>query len=70
MEEIKRAIINEDGKVICPYCGKTNGLVNGTELVINYKIRCKSSRRGREHFFLLFAGNEKNIMMIKGGNPK
>ncbi len=68
MEELKKALIGEDGKVICPYCGKTNGRVDGSEFVYNYRIRCRGSRRGREHFFLLFAGNEENIERMDGGS--
>lgn len=69
MEELKTAII-EDGKVKCPYCGKVNGCVTGSEFVYNYKIRCRGSRRGHEHFFLLFAGNEENLKTINGGTKE
>lgn len=59
MEELlKEAIITTGGKIKCPVCGKTNGMITGQEKVENFRIRCKSSRRGHEHFFVLNAGKE------------
>lgn len=59
MEELKEAIITPDNKIKCPYCFKTNGMVTGRETVRNFKIRCKGSRRGREHYFMLNAEKEE-----------
>ncbi len=53
MEILKEAIITENGKIKCPYCGKTNGMITGNETIRNYKVRCRGSRRGHEHFFVL-----------------
>ncbi|MDE7177070.1 MAG: hypothetical protein K2O59_04580 [Lachnospiraceae bacterium] len=53
MEILKEAIIAPDKKIKCPICGKTNGIVTGQEIVRNYKIRCRGSRRGLEHYFVL-----------------
>lgn len=58
MEELKEAIIGPDRKIRCPVCGKTNGMITGQEKVENFRIRCKSSRRGHEHFFVLNTGRE------------
>lgn len=57
-ERLKEAIITTDGKIKCPICGKTNGMITGKEKVENFRIRCKSSRRGHEHFFVLNVGKE------------
>lgn len=53
MEELRQAIITPDNKIRCPICGKTHGLVTGRETVRNFKIRCRSSRRNHEHYFVL-----------------
>lgn len=61
MEILKEAIITYDNKIRCPYCLKTNGMISGNEFVRNFKIRCKGSRRGAEHFFVLnVSEKEKN----------
>lgn len=52
-EGLKEAIITPDKKIKCPICGKTNGVITGQETVRNYKMRCRASRRGWEHFFTL-----------------
>lgn len=51
----ERQAIIEPGtmKIKCPVCGKTNGLINRNAKVCNFRIRCKSSRRNHEHFFIL-----------------
>ena len=59
METLKEAIITYDNKIKCPYCLKTNGMVTGKEYVENFKIRCKGSRRGAEHFFILNTGKKE-----------
>lgn len=61
MAAYKEAIITEDKKVRCPICGTTNGFANDGAFVRNYIIRCKSSRRNHEHYFILNfnAGEEK-----------
>lgn len=53
MEILKEAVITEDNKIQCPICGKTNGMITGRETVRNYEIRCRGSRRGFEHYFVL-----------------
>lgn len=58
MEKLKEAIVTPDNKIKCPICGKTNGMITGQEKVENFRIRCKSSRRNCEHFFLLNTGKE------------
>lgn len=67
MEDLKTAIIGPDGKVKRPICSKCNGRVTGSEFVFNYKIRCRGSRRGNEHYFLLFTGDAENLKTINGG---
>lgn len=55
--EILEAMIEEGtGKIRCPICGKTNGMVTRGAYVRGHKVRCKSSRRGHEHFFILNYG--------------
>lgn len=53
METYKQAIITDDKKIKCPYCFKTCGMINEGALIKNYKVRCRGSRRGKEHFFWL-----------------
>lgn len=60
MGELKQAIITEDKKIKCPLCYKTNGIVNNEAYVRNYIIRCKSSRRNHEHYFILNIGENCN----------
>lgn len=57
-ERLKEAIITTDGKIKCPICGKTNGMISGSETIRNYRIRCKSSRRNHEHYFVLNVESE------------
>lgn len=58
---VAEAIITEDNKVKCPYCGKVNGVLTGHETVRNYKIRCRASRKNQEHFFVLnVEGEQRN----------
>lgn len=59
MEELKEAIITPDNKIRCPICGKVQGMITGRETVRNFKIRCRSSRRNCEHFFMLNAESEE-----------
>lgn len=59
MEE-RQAIITEDKKIKCPYCNKTNGVITGNETIRNYKVRCRGSRRGGEHYFMLNVEREVN----------
>ncbi len=61
---LKRAVITTDNKIRCPICGKVNGQISGSEFIYNYKVRCRGSRRGCEHYFLLFAGNKENIKRL------
>lgn len=53
IEELREAVITPDKKIHCPICGKTNGMITGEETIRNYKIRCRGSRRGWEHYFVL-----------------
>lgn len=59
MEELKQAIITPDKKIKCPICQKTNGRITGQETIRNYKVRCRASRRGWEHFFVLNVEKEE-----------
>lgn len=52
-EILQNAVITADNKIQCPICGKTNGMITGRETVRNYEIRCRGSRRGFEHYFVL-----------------
>lgn len=56
---VAEAIITEDNKIKCPYCGKVNGIITGFETVRNYKIRCRASRKNQEHFFVLNVEGEQ-----------
>lgn len=57
-ESLKEAII-ADKKIKCPICGKTNGMITGFETIRNYKVRCRGSRRGWEHFFVVNVEKEE-----------
>lgn len=59
METYKQAIIEDDRRARCPICGRVNGIVNDGAVIRNYIVRCKSSRRNREHYFILDTGEEK-----------
>ena len=58
-ETLKEAIITLDKKIKCPICNKTNGLLNKEAVIKDYKIRCRGSRRGAEHFFILNSGGDE-----------
>lgn len=58
---LQEAVITPDKKIKCPICGKTNGMITGKETIRNFKVRCRGSRRGWEHFFLLNIEAEENI---------
>ena len=53
--EMKEAIVTSKGEVRCPYCGLLNAMLTGKEMVRGLKIRCRGSRRGTEHYFVLNA---------------
>lgn len=53
MENLKQAVIETDGRIRCPVCFKVNGIVTNDAILKNYKIRCRTSRRGHEHFFVV-----------------
>lgn len=53
MRKLKNAIIDPCGKIRCPVCGTVNGRVTGMETIKNFMVRCRSSRRNHEHFFML-----------------
>lgn len=59
MEKLKEAIVTPDNKIRCPICGKVNGMITGQEIVRNFRIRCKGSRRNHEHFFMLNTESEE-----------
>lgn len=59
MEILKEAVI-VDKTVRCPICGKLNGVITGEETVRNYKIRCRGSRKGFEHYFTLNVERKEN----------
>lgn len=59
MEERQAIIEKETGKIKCPVCKKTNGIITPGAYVRGHRIRCKSSRRGHEHFFILNYGQGK-----------
>jgi len=59
MEELKQGIITSDRKVRCPYCNKLALILNDEAYVKNLKIRCRGSRHGLEHFFIVSGGNEE-----------
>lgn len=52
-EQLRQAIITEDGKILCPYCHKINGELTGRETIRNYKVRCRGSSGRCEHHFML-----------------
>ncbi len=56
VEELKEAIVTPDGKLRCPVCGAINGELVGDEVVKNLRIRCRKSRRNKEHSFILNLG--------------
>lgn len=60
MAEIKEAIIM-DNKIFCPWCNKCNGRISGSEVVKNFVIRCRGSRKNNVHEFVLNVGTEGNI---------
>ena len=55
MNGLLQAIITPDKKVKCPICGKTAMILNDT-FIRNCQIRCRASRKGLEHYFMLNAG--------------
>lgn len=59
METYKLAIVEDDNRIRCPICGRVNGIANDGAVIRNYIVRCKSSRRNHEHYFILNAGEEK-----------
>lgn len=59
MEELKQGIITSDRKIKCPYCYKTNGFLNKEAVIQDYKIKCRGSKRGAEHFFILNSGGSE-----------
>lgn len=58
-EDLREAVITEDGKIQCPICGKCNGMITGEETIRNFKIRCRGSRRGWEHYFTINVEKEE-----------
>lgn len=60
MATYKQAIIEDDKRIRCPICGRVAGLANDGAVIRNYIIRCRSSRRNNEHFFVLNWEEKKN----------
>lgn len=58
MGEVREAIITPKGEVRCPYCGKLGLVLTGEETAKNLKIRCRGSRKGAEHYYVLNTGKE------------
>lgn len=56
MEELKQAIITPNKQVRCPYCGKLAFILNDEAYIKNLKVRCRGSRHGLEHFFIVSGG--------------
>lgn len=56
MEELKQAIVTVDKQVRCPCCGKLAFVLNDEAYVKNLKVRCRGSRHGLEHFFIVSGG--------------
>ena len=59
MEAYRQTVIEDDRRIRCPICGRVNGIANDGAVIRNYIVRCKSSRRNHEHYFILNAGEEK-----------
>ncbi len=59
MEGLKQAVITPNKRVCCPYCGKLAFILNDGAYVKNLKVRCRGSRHGLEHFFIVSGGNEE-----------
>lgn len=53
--ELKEAVITPKGEVRCPHCGLLNAMLTGEETIKGFKMRCRGSRRGAEHYFMLNA---------------
>lgn len=49
----KEAIITPKGEVRCPYCGLLCAKLTGGETIMNFRMRCRGSRRDTEHYFML-----------------
>ena len=67
MNGLLQAIITPDKKVKCPICGKTAMILNDDTFIRNCQIRCRASRKGLEHYFMLNAGEMevlKNVWFI------
>lgn len=61
MEQLKQAVITEDRKIRCPFCGKLNGELTGKEEIHNFRIRCRGSGGRMEHFFMLNVNREREV---------
>lgn len=64
MNELMQAIITQDGKVRCPICGKVNLILNNDTFIRNCQIRCRASRKGLEHYFMLNAGEMETLKNV------
>ena len=64
MDELKNAVIGPDGRIRCPHCFKTNGMANDDAFIKNYIMRCRGSRRGAEHFFVVNYNGKKEGVAV------
>lgn len=61
---MQTAIITPDGKVKCPLCGKVNLILNDNTFIRNCQIRCRGSRKGLEHYFMVNAGGMEVLKSV------
>ena len=50
---MKEAIIEEDGAIKCPICGKKTGELTGNEVVKNFIVQCPRKFKGKAHRFVI-----------------
>ena len=50
---MKEAIIEEDGAIKCPICGKKTGELTGNEVVKNFVVQCPRKIEGKAHRFVI-----------------
>lgn len=56
MSKLMQAIITPNKEVRCPFCNKLHLVLNDDTFIRNCQIRCRGSRKGLEHYFMLNAG--------------
>lgn len=50
---MEQAIIDKDGSIRCPICGRKNGELTGNETVKNFVVQCKRKIAGKPHSFII-----------------